>query len=206
MKRLSPVAMWMLAALCAALAVLLGWGFVNPAWYSRGGFAAGVINGHVEVAWSNGGLSRQSATWRISTPAGFASILVAPRSMWRPTTSRAAIGMGAGPGAAAMFRLTVVYVPLWPLVVVAGGGAGLLRWRRGCLPIPGHCRCGYDLHGLTAERCPECGHAVGGVTARLAAAARGWLRPQRSNGVSPLRGLWSERRLTPAPRPAPRAL
>ncbi len=37
----------------------------------------------------------------------------------------------------------------------------LLAWRFGPKPVkPGHCRCGYDLHGNESGVCPECGIEV----------------------------------------------
>ena len=37
----------------------------------------------------------------------------------------------------------------------------LLVWRFWPNPVkPGHCRCGYDLHGNTSGVCPECGVEV----------------------------------------------
>jgi hypothetical protein len=53
--------------------------------------------------------------------------------------------------------------PLWPLAVTVIGASawalrGLRRRAAGC------CRgCGYDLAGLTADLCPECGAATGTV-------------------------------------------
>ena len=36
-----------------------------------------------------------------------------------------------------------------------------LLWYLDCRrPLPGHCRCGYNLTGLTSPRCPECGAEV----------------------------------------------
>ncbi len=37
----------------------------------------------------------------------------------------------------------------------------LLVWRFGPKPVkPGHCRCGYDLHGNESGVCPECGGTI----------------------------------------------
>ncbi len=50
--------------------------------------------------------------------------------------------------------------PLWlPFVIVAV--PTLLVWRFWPKPVkPGHCRCGYDLHGNESGVCPECGVEV----------------------------------------------
>ena len=40
----------------------------------------------------------------------------------------------------------------------------LLAWRFGPKPVkPGHCVCGYDLHGNTSGVCPECGAETAGT-------------------------------------------
>jgi hypothetical protein len=178
--------LWIFVALGAMLAGLIGWGTAKPTWYSRAGFAAGVINGRLEVARSNGALMRQPSSWVIKTPDGFASIMTAPASIWRPTMSNAAFAMGAGPSSASLYRLRVIYVPLWPFAVLAGGAAGLLYWRRKATPLAGHCRCGYDLRGLVAERCPECGRPAGGTAARIAAGLRRWSAPRRQVSAAPI--------------------
>lgn len=50
-----------------------------------------------------------------------------------------------------------VIVPL-PLMLFVVAVPTCLVWWFGPKPIkPGHCRCGYDLTGLTEPRCPECG-------------------------------------------------
>jgi hypothetical protein len=51
-------------------------------------------------------------------------------------------------------------VPLW-LPFLALLLPTLLLWRLDRRrPPPGHCRCGYNLTGLTSGRCPECGTSV----------------------------------------------
>ena len=51
-----------------------------------------------------------------------------------------------------------IRMPLGIPFVLFSAGAAWLFWRRARLFPPGHCKhCGYDLRGLTAGRCPECG-------------------------------------------------
>ena len=54
-------------------------------------------------------------------------------------------------------RARWLYIPLWlPFLIVMIPTAFLwLSDRR--RPIPGHCRCGYDLTGNVSGTCPECG-------------------------------------------------
>ena len=52
------------------------------------------------------------------------------------------------------FTLPLIY----PFLAVAI--PTLLAWRFWPKPVrPGHCRCGYNLTGLTEARCPECGES-----------------------------------------------
>jgi hypothetical protein len=53
-------------------------------------------------------------------------------------------------------------LPLWIPIVILGGAAGWLWWRH-LGRSPHQCAtCGYDLSGLDAARCPECGRAPAG--------------------------------------------
>jgi len=67
---------------------------------------------------------------------------------WRPRWS-------SGPGGC------MLWIPLWIPFLVLGISTALLCYldRR---VQPGHCpRCRYDLTGITAGVCPECGYAAG---------------------------------------------
>ena len=53
-------------------------------------------------------------------------------------------------------------IPLWPLAGLSVL-ATIWAWRRRAFP-PGRCpSCGYDLHGLEGDQCPECGTGRSGA-------------------------------------------
>ena len=172
---------WVRTAVLAGLVLvalgsagLLGLGIVRPSWACRGGAAVGVSNGRLEIAWSSGTVRRASIAWDLQGPEGSASILVGPARWWRPSASSDSIGTSPSAAGAPLFTLTVVYLPLWPLVVVAGGAAAGLWWRWRHVVEPGHCAaCGYDLRGLAPGRCPECGAASASVMTRILWAVTG---------------------------------
>lgn len=58
--------------------------------------------------------------------------------------------------ASAPWRRWVVVVPIWIPLSLAAFPTALL-WRRKRGPLPGRCRCGYDLTGNVSGVCPECG-------------------------------------------------
>ncbi len=63
----------------------------------------------------------------------------------------------------ALVGTTFVFGFILPLVYpfLAVAVPTLIVWRFGRKPVkPGHCRCGYNLTGLTEARCPECGQAL----------------------------------------------
>lgn len=161
MRRFLKRATWITAIPAALAAAALVWGLANPSWLCRGNASVGLVRGQLEVAWSSGTVIREPQAWVIKNPQGYASILLGPRSGWRPTTMTASMGMGAGPGGAALFKVTALFVPLWPILVLFGGATGFLWWRARRIAIPGHCRqCGYSLEGLASEKCPECGNLI----------------------------------------------
>lgn len=157
-KRFIRRTAWFAAIPAVICAAGLTWSLLKPSWINYGGMTAGVTRGQVEVGWGTGQVTRDSNAWVIRGPQGFASILVGPRSSWRPSISSASIGISPGTTSTPLFNLSALYIPLWPLIVLFGGVAALLGWRSRSTAVPGHCRkCGYDLRGIATERCPECG-------------------------------------------------
>ncbi|MBX3403040.1 MAG: hypothetical protein KF699_06460 [Phycisphaeraceae bacterium] len=67
-------------------------------------------------------------------------------------------------------------VPMWS-IGLAAAAVGVVAWRRSRRETPGFCaRCGYDLAGLLAGVCPECG---------TASQAGALAEPPRSRGGAP---------------------
>jgi hypothetical protein len=153
-------ALWTSLATALLLSGALMLGFMRPSWWGRGGFVAGVTGPRMEIGWCDTALTRQPLIWGLKHPGGVASIMVAPASVWRPSFASAAIGVGSGPTSGTLYRLTVFYIPLWPLILLAAGAAGIFFHFRRRMHQPGHCRCGYSLAGLTGEGCPECGARI----------------------------------------------
>ena len=167
-RRFFKRAAWTCAVPAILCASLLAWSLASPSWISRGRVSVGITRGQIKVGWGNGKIIRQPNAWAVQNPQGFASILLGPRSMWRPSMSGASMGAGPTGAPASLFKLSALYIPLWPWAVLLGGGATLLWWRARRVPIPGHCRkCGYDLAGLSDEKCPECGTPLIGLVTRM---------------------------------------
>ena len=72
------------------------------------------------------------------------------------------------PGPIRRNQTSGITIPLWPLAALLGAPGAFLRIRM--RHRPGHCRaCGYDLAGLAAGPCPECGrlaHACASSTSQ----------------------------------------
>lgn len=133
--------------------------------------SAGLTQGQVEIAWSTGTIVREPKYWIVKNSQGYANILLGPRSVWRPSTSAASMGVGSGSGP--LFKLNALFVPLWSLALLVSGSAGFLWWRRRSIQVPGHCdKCGYNLEGLASEKCPECGTPRAGYVTRVIRALR----------------------------------
>ncbi len=176
-RRVLRCGMW--AALGASVLIggALALGLARPTWRGSGGLVVGVTSGRLEIARSDGALARQGNAWAVSCPQGMASILVGPESWWRPTSGAGRVGLGMP---TATLTLRVDYVPLWPWLALSVLASGLLWWRAGRRVLPGHCReCGYDLRGLSGDKCPECGGLV-----RMLRAAAAWLL-----GAGPVEGM-----------------
>jgi len=59
-----------------------------------------------------------------------------------------------------IFTEKTILLPLW-IFFVPSAIASVLGWRHGKRAPLGYCqRCGYNLAGLTSDRCPECGHGL----------------------------------------------
>lgn len=59
-----------------------------------------------------------------------------------------------------LFYISEVNIPIWSLMFGVLIPTALLWWLDGLKPIPGFCKCGYDLKGNISGVCPECGERV----------------------------------------------
>src|SRR5690349_10238621 len=124
-RRLAAAAFYSAIVTMLLSGVLLAYAWFSPVWVHRTGLVVGATDGRIEIARSDAKLTRQQIAWGLETPNGFASILVGPTSAWRPTISTAGVAMSSTPGPGSMFTLTVLYIPLWPIVVLSAGASGL---------------------------------------------------------------------------------
>ena len=158
--------MWVCALAVVAVAAGLVVGMVKPGHQSKGNYAFGLSGNRLEVAWGAGTVTKSQYGWMISNAVGMADSIMTPKSAWLPSVVGSGMGSVAG-GPGPMLEVTAVDVPLWPVLVLVGGMMGGLWWWAGPKVKPGHCRCGYDLQGLSGERCPECGAAMGTMVQRV---------------------------------------
>lgn len=142
---------WPGLAVCAALVLVSAVSaVVNTAYYSPRRWIVGVRLAEVCVRWQD-------------DPDGLGSMEGPPGPGWQ--VSRHPFGLAWRPrlyhwSAGSRHAIHQLHAPLWvPLVLIGLPTAWL--WHRD-RPIPPHaCRvCRYDLRGITAGKCPECGAAV----------------------------------------------
>ena len=139
-SRLLPVAKWGGVVVCAV--VLLAWiasvfwwiGYLPPV---DDGATFHINHGRIHV-WIGGG--------RADDPG------------WRANPlDRIAWGF-VWPGSHQIARDTrVITIPFWLCFVVASIPTMILIRLAPRRPLPGHCRCGYNLTGNVSGACPECG-------------------------------------------------
>lgn len=87
-----------------------------------------------------------------------------------PTTDRVRFAVWLESGILSQ-RFRYLAIPLW-LVLLAAGGPTVLLWRRCRRALRGHCeKCHYNLTGADHKQCPECGTPVakGGEARKVAA-------------------------------------
>ncbi len=156
MKRIVKRIRWftlIFAVLSAAMLSASAWN--SLVWKSQptsSGFAIGlgVEAGLIVVA---------SGTDRVPAPPGG----IGPGWTLNPYGPRPSPGVHWTPVYLPSPRGTSVGIPIWPFALIAGAlcAWGFLLAR---VTPPGCCKsCGYDLAGVTAKLCPECGSDEGPV-------------------------------------------
>ncbi len=160
---------WSAAILAGALIGLLVWSYAAP---PSAGFARRSIalqNGNVEFARASHPFRRDQRSWFFAT-AQPARLILGAGSSWRPSMSSGSMTVGtlAMPRTSTTITLDVVFVPIWTWAAALTGASAFLFWHGRRIVAPGHCRgCGYNLRGLPAGRCPECGFGASLVSAVL---------------------------------------
>ena len=144
--RLRTFTLWtgtLLCVLIAAAFVVSGWWEIalqvptsrGPAFFMSAGSALIVTD-----EWLSVSVSADSHSWGLSR--------------WNKWTNTRYVN-GVPP-----YFVTYLTFPIYA-VFLAVAIPTLLVWRFWPKPVkPGHCRCGYDLHGNESGVCPECGVEV----------------------------------------------
>jgi hypothetical protein len=132
----------------------------RPLNLSLGRFSVALCRGRMELASASAPLSwHASGAWLIHLPGGNAFVALGPGSSWLPSSQRGSVTVGPAAAAGVTYSLAVVFVPLWPWAILFAG-SGLVLWKLSRNQRAGHCKaCGYDLRGVRAGPCPECGSA-----------------------------------------------
>ncbi len=146
-SRVRRVAKWVGMFLCLGIVVLA---IVSVRIRPLIGFRYGYVvarHGNVSVAWS----AAENTTHQLFV-VGLELLEVAPDFRFSlPTVSKVRV-WGTN-------LKWLVSLPLWLLLLVLAAPTAYLWHRDRRFRFPsGHCQqCGYNLHGLTEPRCPECG-------------------------------------------------
>ena len=145
-SKVRRVAKWaglMACVLLIAIYVASAWWYVTAWSAGRRYLSVCVGMGAVEVGFSHDQrVEPAMGAW------GFSRHRVP--MIWTPAVTR-------GPRPRAPMLTVTVRIPLWMLFAAVALPTAFL-WYRDRRLRPGHCaHCGYNLHGLTEPRCPECG-------------------------------------------------
>ncbi|MHC4909310.1 MAG: hypothetical protein ACYTF9_06285 [Planctomycetota bacterium] len=118
-----------------------------------GGLHLGITPSGVAFTTSDRPITGDGQRWTFDAGA---RVLLGATSLWLPSRAMATVSVGTWSG-----TVTTLFVPWRPALISTAACALLLWglwWRYRRVLSPGACaRCGYDLAGTTADRCPECG-------------------------------------------------
>lgn len=158
LKVLSRWSGWALLVAAVMAACVWGVSLATSRHLSIGKHTIGFDQGAIEIGTGSVRIGRGPEGWVF--PPGVRVVLDRPAG-WLPAMNGARFWIGQGVAANTPMTLRVDYVRfafLVPVLLVPG----VILWLLGRRRIkPGHCRgCGYDLRGLPAAGCPECGEGV----------------------------------------------
>lgn len=165
------VARWPLALGAPAISLVFVATLRRDGWLSCGRCTIGVTQSQIELGWGSSSAHRSGRGWELRPQGAAVRIVMGPSCAWRPSWSGANVKVMASSSAVVPVSLTAVYVPLWLCTASLWMSAGIAwRFARPAAKRTGCPACGYDLRGLPAGRCPECGRVTTSMLRQVIAA------------------------------------
>lgn len=145
--------LWGLPGVAGVAAVLFLASFA-PAYYSTGNVGVKFRPGTLELAHATCPVVARQRCWRLEFMGTAAQMAFSPEVTWRPYRTQGRVVVGSNSA-----RIDVLFLPLWPLIVLPLVVWAPLAWLARKPPEPHECQgCLYDRRGLArGAACPECG-------------------------------------------------